>query len=221
MGHVGRGAACEDLRADCRRAISRPQMYLAHTQFRYWGSGAAAPGMTLVVASPLGLAEPRPQIAARVTELDPSLPVESFRTMVEVRAGSVALPRFLMVLVMVFAAVALTLSAVGVYGLASYAVGRRTREFGIRVALGAQPAQVTRMVVGQGARLAGAGAAVGLLGAVAAGRALSSLLYGVSPLDPLTLGVVPLLLGVATVLATLAPARRATRADPVESLRAE
>jgi predicted permease len=200
---------------------SRPQMYLAHTQFRYWGSGGAVPWMTLVVASPLDMSELRPQIAARVTEMDPSLPVDGFRTMAEVRTSSVSLPRFLMALMLAFAGVALTLAAVGVYGLTSYSVGRRTREFGIRVALGAHPRQVTRMVVAQGTRVAVAGAAVGLLGALVAGRALSSLLYEVSPLDPMTLTAVPALLGVVAVLATLAPARRATRADPVESLRAE
>ena len=199
----------------------RPQMYIPHQQFRYWGGGGAAPWMTLVVASPLPLTELRPQIQAEVARLDPALPVVSYRTMEDVRAGSVALPRLMTALLTGFAAVALLLAAVGVYGLTSYTVGRRTREFGIRVALGAEPTQVSRLVIGQGLRLAAAGVAVGLIGAAASSRLLSGLLYEVDPLDPVTLVTVSLFLGIVAVLACVAPALKAVRADPVASLRAE
>jgi len=115
----------------------------------------------------------------------------------------------------------LLLGVVGVYGVISYAVSQRRREIGIRAALGAQRGELQRMFVRYGLALAGVGVAVGLVTAAGLTRLMSSLLYGISPLDPLTYAVVPIILCAATVLACYLPARRAASADPVEALRAE
>jgi putative ABC transport system permease protein len=125
------------------------------------------------------------------------------------------------VLLVTFAAVALVLASIGIYGVMSFSVAQRTREMGIRMALGAQRSDVVRLIVSQGARLAALGAAVGLLGSILTGQLLAGLLFGVSPVDPLTLGGIAAVLLVIAVLASYLPARRATRADPGMTLRAE
>jgi len=129
--------------------------------------------------------------------------------------------RFNMVLLGVFAAVALTLCAIGIYGVVAYAVTERTHEIGVRLALGATARDVVAMVVGQGLALAVAGAAIGLVAAVALTRLMSSLLYGVTATDPLTFGAVALLLLVVAAGAAWLPARRATSVDPLIALRSE
>jgi ABC-type antimicrobial peptide transport system permease subunit len=116
---------------------------------------------------------------------------------------------------------ALVLGVIGIYGVISYAVSQRTREIGIRLALGAQRGELKRMFVRNGLVLTGAGMAIGLLGAVALTRLMSSLLFGVSPLDPATYVVVPVVLGLASLLASYLPASRAATVDPVDALRAE
>jgi len=130
-------------------------------------------------------------------------------------------PRFRATLIAVFALLALVLAAVGVYGLISYTVTQRTREIGIRVALGAAPRQVLVPVVREGLVLAIAGVAIGLAGALAASRALSAFLFGVRATDPLTFGAVALLLLAVAVLASYVPSRRALKVDPIIALRAE
>ncbi len=156
-----------------------------------------------------------------VRDIDPSVPVSDVHTMDDVVSTSVRGSRFTAVLVTAFALLALTLGSVGIYGVMSYLVAERTREMGIRIALGASAAGMLRLVVGRATGIALAGAGVGLVASLAATRALSRWLYGVSPTDPATFAIVPLLfLGIA-VLASYAPARRATRADPAITLREE
>jgi putative ABC transport system permease protein len=168
--------------------------------------------------NPLALAGEVRDVVRRV---DASLAVEDVQTMEKVLFESVASPRLLMVLVMLFAAVALALAAIGTYGVLSYAVQQRTREIGIRMALGAQVGQVLRMILGQGAALVGVGLVLGTLGALGLQKVLASLLFDVAPTDPLIFGVVLMVLAVVALLACWWPARRAARVDPLVALRYE
>jgi putative ABC transport system permease protein len=152
-------------------------------------------------------------------ELDPALPPPSFQSMDEVVRESVAAERFNALLMSGFAFLALFLTAVGIYGVVSYGARRRTREIGIRIALGAGAAEVTRLVTRQGVRPVLAGLAIGGLGAVAVARLLQGMIWGVSPGDPVTLALVALLLAAVASVASWLPARRAARSDPVASLR--
>ncbi|HYU33909.1 MAG TPA: ABC transporter permease [Thermoanaerobaculia bacterium] len=183
--------------------------------------GGSADTMNLVVRTerdPLTLAD---MVRQEVRRMDPALPLAGMRPMSEVLFESIASPRLLMVLVMLFAAVALVLAAIGTYGVLSYAVEQRTREIGIRMALGAQVGQVLRMILSQGAVLAGIGLALGVVGALALQRVLASLLFGTAPTDPLIFGLVVALLAAVSLLACWWPARRAARVDPLVALRYE
>lgn len=130
-------------------------------------------------------------------------------------------PRFLLAVMGTFAVVAALLAAVGLYGVIAFAVAQRTREIGVRMALGARAGQILSGVLGSGARLAVGGITVGLVAALAMSRVLGSLLFDVSPTDPLTLGAVAVALGAVTLLACWIPARRASRVDPMAALRTE
>jgi len=121
----------------------------------------------------------------------------------------------------IFGGLALALAVVGLYGVKAYSVARRTREIGIRMALGAQPGMVLRMIMREGSIMLLSGVAIGLLLAVATAKILSGILYQVGPLDPIAFTVAPLLLGAAALIATWLPARRATRVDPIQALRTE
>jgi putative ABC transport system permease protein len=154
-------------------------------------------------------------------EIDPNQPLVRVRTMEDNMAATVAQPRFRAWLIGIFAAVALMLAAVGVYGVMSYTVTQRTGEIGIRVTLGAQPEDVFRIVVGEGLRLALAGVGVGILAALGLTRLLQSFLYGVSAYDPATFAGVAVLLTLVAVAASFFPARRATLVDPMVALRYE
>ena len=136
-------------------------------------------------------------------------------------AEATAEPRFYVLLLGAFASVALVLAAVGIYGVMSYSVSRRTQEIGIRVALGAQVSDVVRLVVGQGAVLALAGVSAGLIIAFGVTRLMSGLLYGVRPSDPITFTAVALLLSAVAIVACYIPARRAAKGDPMVALRYE
>ncbi|HEY7114765.1 MAG TPA: ADOP family duplicated permease [Thermoanaerobaculia bacterium] len=159
-------------------------------------------------------------VARAIRELDPGVAVSDVRTMGEILSGSLSEPRFRATLVALFAAAALLLASIGLYGVIAYTVTRRRYEIGVRIAMGATPSEILRLFVRGGMRLAAAGAAAGILGAIAATRMLGGLLYGVRPLDPPTfIGAVVVLLGVAFA-ATVAPARRAAATDPIQALRA-
>jgi len=167
---------------------------------------------------PLSLA---PAARRIVTALDREVPVANVQTMETIVDRSTAKTTFAMLLLAIAGTMALVLSAVGIYGVISYTVAERRPEIGVRMALGAQTTQVRRMVVAQSLRVSGVGIAIGLAGALATTRVLQSLLFGVSPTDPVTLGGVTIVLMMLAALAAYAPARRATKVDPVEVLRRE
>jgi ABC-type antimicrobial peptide transport system permease subunit len=156
---------------------------------------------------------------ANVRELDRNLPIYDVRTMEEYVVRQLAQRRLLMILLGIFAGVAVVLASVGIYGVLSYAVTQRMREIGLRMALGAQTADVLKLVVRQGLVLTLIGVSVGLVGSFALTRVMSSLLFEVSPTDPVTFAVIPLLLVAVALLASYLPARRATKVDPLTALR--
>jgi putative ABC transport system permease protein len=156
-----------------------------------------------------------------VAVVNPHQRVVNLQAMSDIVAGSVARPAFNALLMGMFATLAVVLTAVGIYGVLSFHVARRTQEIGIRIALGARRANVLRMVVAEGVALVMAGIGIGLAGALALTRFLSSLLFGVEPRDPLTFAAVPLLLTVVALLAAYIPARRAAKVDPIVALRYE
>ena len=162
-----------------------------------------------------------PALRSILKDLDPNLPLSDVQTMDEVVSKSMAPRRFNMFLITIFAAVALLLALVGVYGVLAYSVGRRTAEIGLRVALGATPAKVLTLIVGQGMRPILIGMGAGLLGAMGLSRFVSSLLFNVKPIDPVTYAAVALLVAIAAVLSCYVPALRALRVDPVAALRQE
>ena len=156
-----------------------------------------------------------------IHDLAPGFPVYDVQTMSARVAATTAQPRFSAALLALFAAVAMTLAVVGIYGVMSYLVGQRMREMGIRMALGAGAGHLMRMVVGEGLRLAAAGAALGLGGALLFTRVLRAMLFDVAPTDPATYVAIVTLLCTAVVVASYLPARRATHVDPASALRAE
>jgi putative ABC transport system permease protein len=178
--------------------------------------------MSLVVRSKTGNpASLTPQLREAVLRLDKDQPIYEVRTMTQLLADAIAQQRFSMLLLGVFAALALTLAAVGIFGVMNYSVAQRTHEIGIRMALGAQSTDVLRMVLGQGMILTLTGIGVGLAASLLLTRVMSSLLYGVSVTDPLVFAGVALVLASVALLASFIPARRATRVDPMVALRYE
>jgi putative ABC transport system permease protein len=161
------------------------------------------------------------EIRQRVASVNASLPVSMVRTMRDVYDGSMAQTSFVLVMLGLAAFMALTLGLVGVYGVVAYAVARRTREVGIRLALGAQQRELRRMFVRHGLVLTSVGIAIGLGAAAGLTRVMTSLLFDVKPLDPLTYVAVGLLLMTATLLASYVPALRASRVNPIVALRTD
>jgi putative ABC transport system permease protein len=191
-----------------------PEIYRPYPQ-------AAWPQMTITVksaTSPLGVAEP---VRQAVRRLDRDQPVTGIRSMADVVDDSVGYRRFPMQLLSIFSTIALALAVVGVYGVVSYVVTQRSREIGIRMALGARATDVVRMVIVKSLAPIGAGLALGVAGSLLASRLLGALLYEVEPGDPLVLGSIALLLGGSAVVAAFMPARRAARVDPLVVLRQE
>jgi putative ABC transport system permease protein len=153
--------------------------------------------------------------------VDKDQPIFNVKTMEEIISGVVSAQRLAFILLGIFAFLALTLAAVGIYGVTSYSVSQRTHEIGVRMALGARESDVFRLVVGHGLTLGLVGVGLGVAGALVLTRFLASLLYGIRPTDPLTYLVVSLVLTAVAALASYIPARRATKVDPMEALRYE
>jgi putative ABC transport system permease protein len=183
---------------------------------------APSASQTLVVRTalpdPMALA---PAVREVLRELDPDVPAFQVQTLEQAVSRSLWRQRLQGEVLGTFAALALLLAAVGIYGVISYAVAQRTRELGVRMALGATRGQLLGLVLGQGLRLAVAGVAIGIVAALALSRVVASLLYGVSATDLATFAGVPVALALIAMLATLVPARRATRVDPVVAMRTE
>jgi putative ABC transport system permease protein len=177
--------------------------------------------MYLVVRSDMDVQTLTGQVKNQIWTLDKLLPVTKVQPLTSVMAASTAVQQFNMTLMGIFAAVALVLAAVGIYGVISYSVAQRTHEIGVRMALGAQGSDVLKLVLRQGALLAVTGVAIGLVGAFVLTRWMHSLLYGVSATDPVTFTVISLILIGVALGASLVPARRATRVDPMVALRYE
>ncbi|MGD0778228.1 MAG: ABC transporter permease [Candidatus Solibacter sp.] len=199
----------------------RDQIYFPFMQVPDMFMSEAVAGLTLTLRTgpePLSLVS---AVRAQVAGPTRDQPIYKVRSMEQIISGSLAERRFTMLLLIVFATAALLLAAVGIYGVMSYAVTRRTHELGIRVALGASRREIVALVLRQGMRLAAIGMAAGLVAALALTRFMAGLLYGVRPADPATLTAVTLLLAGIALLACYIPARRATAVDPVVSLRCE
>jgi len=213
--------------ADVREgALSRPPDQIMYVPFAQVNDGIIALNnriipVTWVVRTKLQPFSLSADIQRELREASGGLPVAHTRSMQQVVGESTARNDFYMTLLTIFAGVALLLAAIGVYGLMAYSVQQRTQEIGVRMALGASPQQVRRMVVVQGMQLAVVGVVIGVGSALGLTRLMSSLLYGVKPWDPITIALVAVLLSGVTLLATYLPARRASRVDPMVALRYE
>jgi putative ABC transport system permease protein len=204
--------------ADVKQSgLIQPTNAQAYEPFAQWSVGTIE---TIVRTDADAAALPR-LLRAQVLAVDKDQPVAVIQPLEQVVSGTMERQRVALLLVTAFSTVAFAIAALGIYGVIAYAVARRTREFGIRLALGARPADVFRLVLGQGGRLVGAGLLVGLATALATARVLQSLLYATSPHDPLVLAAIAALFSAVALLACWLPARRATRINPMEALRAE
>ncbi len=191
-----------------------PTVYYVHSKLPYTGMILAARAN----GDPLALAEPVRRI---IREMDPSQPIAEIRTMDQIVGQTFARQSFAALLLAGFSIAALVLAAVGIYGVLAYAVSERTREVGIRIAVGADPARILALVLGSGARMIAAGAAAGILGALALSFLLKTLPFGVSARDPLTFVAVPLILMSVAFIAAWLPAWRASKIDPMRALRTQ
>ena len=192
-----------------------PEIYVPHSQSLWYY------GLNLVVRTKVRPASLIPTVRNVVRELDKDQAIGEFSTMEQIITQSIASQRFNAGLFGGFAALAMVLAAIGIYGVLAYSVGQRTREIGLRMALGAQRGDVLRLVLRQGMTLTAVGTVLGLAGALALTRILRSLLFGISATDPNTLMSVTFLLFVVAFLACYFPARRAANVDPMEALRYE
>jgi putative ABC transport system permease protein len=217
-------AVVSDIRQMGADAPVKPEMYVPFRQAAPYWSKAPYSFFTprdLVVRTS---GDPQSLVAAvrqAIHEVDPYQPVTGVRTMDEVLGFETAQRRVGMILLTAFAALALLLAALGIYGVLAFFVVRHTREIGVRLALGARPSDVLRLVVGRGMKLALAGVGLGLAASFGLARLLASMLYEVSPGDPATYALVALLLAAVALVACLVPARRATKVDPMVALRHE
>lgn len=203
-----------DFRRESLDRAPEPMFFVPYRQF-------GLPFMTLLVRSPADRSSVVAAVRAAVRDVDRDLAIGDVRTLEEMRERSTAPARFRTMVLSSFAAMALLLASLGVFGVLASSVSQRRRELGVRIALGARANDVYRLVLGEGVRLAAAGLAAGAAAALIVTRALSALLYEVSASDPATFAGAALLLFTVAAAAGYLPARRATRVDPVETLRAE
>jgi predicted permease len=204
----------DDVQTGSLDAPPRPQVYVPEQQMTYQG-------LSIVIRTqgdPLAIL---PTIKREVKALDSRLALANVRTMSTVFDESLARQRFSVTIIASFAAAALVLAMVGLYGVIALSVGQRRREIGVRMALGARPSDVLRLVVGEGLRITLFGTLIGLIGAFALSRVVTSLLYGISATDGTTYVASAAMIVAVTLVATLIPARRATRVDPTSALRAD
>ena len=209
VGQVRHNAIVEEPRAE---------MYIAHAQLPAH-LGSAPRGMALVVKTRGDAAALVPDVRAAVRALDPQLALGNVRTMDDLAATHVANARFTALMLGAFAALAALLALVGLYGAVSLVTDERAPEIGVRLALGAERGSILRLVLGEGVALASAGALLGVGASALLARAIAGQLYGVTPHDPITFVAVPLLFSAVALVASLIPARRASRLDPVTTIR--
>jgi len=216
VGHVNQWG----LDADAASPL-HAQMYLPFSQIQDKDLQRGGLGADVFVRQQGGGTATLPSLRARALEFNSELVVYSPEDMAKTVADSISSKRFTMVLLGVFALLALLLASIGIYGVLSYMVGQRTREIGVRLALGAQRLDVLRMVLRDGVGMTLVGVAIGLIGALGLTRLMASMLFGVKPTDPITFAGVALLLSAIALLACYVPARRAMKVDPIEALRHE
>jgi putative ABC transport system permease protein len=205
-----------DTRARGLTTETPAMLYISHS-----GVASVARTMSLVVRGTGDPASLAPTTRSVLRELDPTLPVYNVQLVRDVLNESIAQPRLNTTLLTIFAAMALLLAAIGIYGVVSYSVAQRSQELGVRMALGATQSDVFRLVLREGATLAGAGVVLGLIGAVMATRVIQAWLFGIGRRDPATMAAMSVALVIVALVACLVPARRATRVDPVRAIRGE
>jgi putative ABC transport system permease protein len=204
----------EDVKFDGLHLESTPHLFEPYQQ-NAWAF------LVVTIRSPLDKSTLLAAVRREVTALDPNLPISNVRMMEEVIAQSLATRRFVLLLFGLFAGLALLVATIGIYGVLSASVSQRTRELGVRIALGATRSNVRRLIVGQGLKLVLSGLVIGLVSALALKRVIGKLLFGVSPTDPTTFLVIAFLMIAVALLACWIPARRATKVDPLSALRSE
>ena len=202
------------------RPVCSPWRRCATNKERDWKSRAQR-SLSIFVRTTGSSRAVEPEVGPAVAAIDGNLPLPTVQTVNESLSSFTAEPRFRAELFSLFSALALLLAAVGIYGVLSQRVSQRTQEIGIRVALGARRDDVLRLILGEGLRLTFIGIAIGIAGSLALARFLSSMLYGVTPTDPLTIAAVSCLLLLVALFACYLPARRAVRLDPLIALRCE
>jgi predicted permease len=202
-----------DVRHSALEEESDSEMYILATQHPLWWVT-----VELVARSPLPAASLAGGVRAAVHAVDPDLPVSNFRALSEIVDRAVSPRRFILLLIEAFAISAMVLASLGIYGVLSFSVSQRTKEMGIRMALGAQASQMRRQVLARTLVLTSLGIVVGLVGALVLSRLIASLLYGVTSTDPITYACVTILLTLTAALAGYLPARRASRVDPMTVL---
>jgi putative ABC transport system permease protein len=205
-----------DVRHEGLDGETKPEMYVPMEE-----SPNTESSPTIVIHTALDTGAAAAELRDAVAAIDQHMPVDQIQTMEQLVSGSVAQPRFRMVILAAFSMLALVMASIGIYAVMNYLVIQRTREFGIRVSMGATRADVLRLVLGRAAALIGVGTCLGLAGSVGLARLIAKLLFGTAPLDPLTFAAAPALLAAVAFAASYLPAWRATRVDPMVALRYE